>query len=50
VKKIHFNGGEPLLNDDQLGLLLKLEKQDVLKNVFISYNTNGTVMPSKKNY
>jgi hypothetical protein len=48
VKKIHFNGGEPLLNDDQLGLLLKLEEQDVLKNVFISYNTNGTVMPSKK--
>ena len=48
VKKIHFNGGEPLLNDDHFELLSKLEEHNVLKNVFISYNTNGTVMPSKK--
>ena len=48
IKKIHFNGGEPMLNNDQTDLLLKLEEQDVLKNTFISYNTNGTVMPSKK--
>jgi MoaA/NifB/PqqE/SkfB family radical SAM enzyme len=48
VKKIHFNGGEPMLNNDQTNLLLKLEQQGVLKNVFISYNTNGTVMPGKK--
>ena len=48
IKKIHFNGGEPMLNNDQLDLLLKLEEQGVLKNTFISYNTNGTVMPSKK--
>lgn len=48
IKKIHFNGGEPMLNNDQTDLLLKLEEQKVLENVFISYNTNGTVMPSKK--
>jgi MoaA/NifB/PqqE/SkfB family radical SAM enzyme len=48
IKKIHFNGGEPMLNNDQTELLLKLEEQDVLKNTFISYNTNGTVMPSKQ--
>ena len=48
VKKVHFNGGEPLLNNDQTNLLLRLEEQDVLKNTFISYNTNGTVMPNKK--
>ena len=48
LKKLHFNGGEPMLNNDQTDLLLKLEEQDVLKNTFISYNTNGTVMPSKK--
>jgi sulfatase maturation enzyme AslB (radical SAM superfamily) len=48
IKKIHFNGGEPLLNDDHLNLLDKLERQDVLKNVQISYNTNGTIMPNKK--
>ena len=48
VKKIHFNGGEPMLNNDQTDLLLRLEEQNVLQNVFISYNTNGTTMPSKK--
>ena len=48
VKKIHFNGGEPMLNNDQTNLLIKLEQQGVLENLFISYNTNGTVMPSKK--
>jgi molybdenum cofactor biosynthesis enzyme MoaA len=48
IKKIHFNGGEPMLNNDQTQLLEKLEEQDVLKNTFISYNTNGTVMPTNK--
>jgi len=48
VKKIHFNGGEPMLNNDQTNLLIKLEQQGILENLFISYNTNGTVMPSKK--
>ena len=48
IKKIHFNGGEPLINNDQLGFLLKLEEQGVLENTFISYNTNGTVMPSRQ--
>jgi hypothetical protein len=48
VKKIHFNGGEPLLNNDQFDFLSKLEEQKVLKDVFISYNTNGTMMPSEK--
>ena len=48
IKKIHFNGGEPMLNNDQTDLLLKLEEQGVLKNTFISYNTNGTVMPSQQ--
>jgi hypothetical protein len=46
IKKIHFNGGEPLINNDQLSLLQKLDDLDVLKDVFISYNTNGTVDPS----
>jgi uncharacterized radical SAM superfamily Fe-S cluster-containing enzyme len=48
VKKIHFNGGEPMLNNDQAELLTKLEEQNILQDVIISYNTNGTVMPSKK--
>jgi len=48
IKKIHFNGGEPMLNNEQTHLLENLEQQGVLKNTFISYNTNGTVMPSDK--
>ena len=48
VKKIHFNGGEPFLNDHQLALLQRLEEQNVLKNLFISYNTNGSIYPSDK--
>ena len=48
LKKIHFNGGEPMLNDDQISLLEKMDEQRVLDQALISYNTNGTVMPSKK--
>jgi uncharacterized radical SAM superfamily Fe-S cluster-containing enzyme len=45
LKKLHFNGGEPLLNNDHVKLLQKLQNNNVLKNVFVSYNTNGTVLP-----
>jgi hypothetical protein len=48
IKKIHYNGGEPFLNNQQTDLLKILEEQQVLKNVFISYNTNGSVFPDKK--
>jgi hypothetical protein len=48
VKKIHFNGGEPFLNLQQLDFLKQLDEQDVLKNVFISYNTNGSIFPDSR--
>ena len=48
IKKVHFNGGEPLINNDQSRLLNYLEEQGVLENAFISYNTNGTIMPDNK--
>ena len=48
IKKIHYNCGEPFLNNHQLDLLKILEEHQVLKNVFISYNTNGSVFPNKK--
>jgi len=48
LKQVHFNGGEPLLNNDHTDLLGRLEKQQVLKNVNVSYNTNGTIMPNSK--
>ena len=48
LKKIHLNGGEPLLNNDQIGLLERLDSQDILGDVFISYNTNASIYPSTK--
>jgi sulfatase maturation enzyme AslB (radical SAM superfamily) len=48
IKKIHFNGGEPLLNLHQIELLKQLDEQDVLKKVFISYNTNGSIFPDSR--
>lgn len=43
IKRIHFNGGEPLINDDHVRVLKKI---DNISNVKITYNTNGTVLPS----
>lgn len=48
ISKVHFNGGEPLLNNDQTDLLNQLDKNQVLKNTVVSYNTNGTIMPNEK--
>lgn len=48
VRKVHFNGGEPLLNDDHLEVLEKISNQGRLDTLSISYNTNGTHFPSKK--
>jgi MoaA/NifB/PqqE/SkfB family radical SAM enzyme len=48
LKKLHFNGGEPLLNNDHLSVLEKLKDEGMLKNVFISYNTNATIAPSPR--
>jgi MoaA/NifB/PqqE/SkfB family radical SAM enzyme len=44
IKKIHFNGGEPMINLDQVKLLEQID----LSNTFISYNTNGTVYPNQQ--
>jgi len=48
LEKLHFTGGEPLLNDDNKKILQHLEKLEVLENVMISYNTNGTIMPDNE--
>jgi hypothetical protein len=42
IKKLHFNGGEPLLNTDQFEILSRVD----LSRLTISYNTNGTIYPS----
>lgn len=45
LKYIHFNGGEPLLSKEHITFLKAIP---VKSNVFINYNTNGTVIPSKE--
>lgn len=44
LKRVHFNGGEPFINNDHVKLLAKIKHINDCK---ISYNTNGTIMPSK---
>ena len=46
VKRIHINGGEPLINDDHLLILRQLRDLGRLGEVNVSYNTNGTQKPS----
>jgi len=45
IKKLHFTGGEPLLNRDNKKILQHLDTLGVLPNLMISYNTNGTIIP-----
>jgi hypothetical protein len=45
LSRIHFNGGEPLINDEHVKILKQVDRLDHCK---ITYNTNGTVLPSDK--
>jgi len=45
IKKLHFTGGEPLLNRDNKKILQHLDSLGVLPDLIVSYNTNGTVIP-----
>jgi len=45
IKKIHFTGGEPLLNRDNKKILQHLDTLGVLPTLALSYNTNGTIIP-----
>ena len=47
VKKVHFNGGEPFINNDHFKFLKSLKTQKSLGDVLLSYNTNGTFFPSE---
>jgi organic radical activating enzyme len=44
LKKIHFNGGEPLINMDQIKILQQID----LSKIVVSYNTNGTLYPDQQ--
>lgn len=45
IRFVHFNGGEPLLNRGHYELLENLPNK---RKINISYNTNGTILPSEK--
>ena len=45
LSHIHFTGGEPLLNPDNLKILQHLDNIGRLHSVSLTYNTNGTVRP-----
>ena len=48
VKRVHFNGGEPLLNDSHLEMLETLDRDNSINQVSLSYNTNATQYPSDR--
>ena len=48
VQKLHFNGGEPLINKEHEQVMEKLLINKQLSDTFISYNTNGTLYPSER--
>ena len=45
ISHVHFTGGEPLLNPDNLKILRHLDNIGRLGSVSLTYNTNGTVQP-----
>lgn len=45
LRKVHFTGGEPLLNRDNKKILQHLDSLGILSEVSVSYNTNGTIKP-----
>lgn len=50
VERIEFYGGEPLLDEPMLNLLDKLVEVERSKNITLFYNTNGTVMPTPRQF
>lgn len=46
LEHIHFTGGEPLLNIDNLKILEHLDRLGRLESVTLTYNTNGTTRVS----
>lgn len=48
LQRLHFTGGEPLLNADNKKILQHLDNIGILSNVSISYNTNGTILPDQE--
>ena len=47
VTELHFDGGEPLLNRENVTILEELDQQGLLSQVSLTYNTNGTIIPDQ---
>ena len=47
LRRLHFNGGEPLLSNDHRIILEKVIASGAADKCQISYNTNGSVIPKK---
>jgi hypothetical protein len=47
LKLLHFQGGEPLLTNDHENILKRVSEQQDMSELVVSYNTNGTIMPSQ---
>lgn len=45
IERVHFNGGEPLINNNHLDVLQRLSNSKSLAGTSVSYNTNGTIIP-----
>lgn len=45
LRRVYFNGGEPLLTNDHIEILTKLQQENTLQHCEVSYNTNGTIIP-----
>lgn len=48
LRRVHFNGGEPLLNNNHKIVMQRICDTGNLMNVAISYNTNGTQIPDSE--
>jgi len=46
LRRVYFNGGEPLLVDDHVNILTHLDSIGQLPSVEVQYNTNCTVIPN----
>lgn len=48
VQRVYFNGGEPVLSQDPIKILARLQQEQRLDQVDVSFNMNGSKMPSEQ--
>ena len=48
IVRVYFNGGEPVLSQDPVNILRKLEQINKLSQVEVGFNMNASCMPSQE--